>query len=350
MPEINAESTVDGVPGVFGLAHAPHAAGVQGVNDDQGPNAGPGVLGKSRATGIVGESETWMGAYGHTTSSTGGAGVMGEASAGGGDGVYGVAHAPYAAGVEGVNDDQGPNAGPGVLGKSRATGVWGESKTWMGVFGVTESTTGGHGVLGKATGPGAGVAGQSTTGVGVLASTDSGEAAFKAEHKGGGVAGSFTGKVGISGQLNVNGHVFTMGDFQCVGADVAEEFDVVGEVAEPGSVVVLAGQDQVCVSTRPYDRLVAGVVSGAGDLRPGLLLGRSALPGRQPLALTGRVWVKAEAHCEPIRVGDMLTTSSTPGHAMKATNHAAAFGSVLGKALADLPNGCGLIPILVALQ
>lgn len=69
-----------------------------------------------------------------------------------------------------------------------------------------------------------------------------------------------------------------------------------------------------------------------------------------PVALLGKVYCKADAQLSPIEVGDLLTTSPTPGHAMKAENPLAAFGSVIGKALAPLKGGQGLIPILIALQ
>jgi hypothetical protein len=49
-------------------------------------------------------------------------------------------------------------------------------------------------------------------------------------------------------------------------------------------------------------------------------------------------------------VGDLLTTSPTPGHAMAARDHGRAFGAVFGKALAPLQSGIGLLPVLVALQ
>ena len=52
----------------------------------------------------------------------------------------------------------------------------------------------------------------------------------------------------------------------------------------------------------------------------------------------------------PIEVGDLLTTSATPGHAMKATDPLKAFGAVIGKALRPLDSGQGLIPVLIALQ
>jgi hypothetical protein len=57
-----------------------------------------------------------------------------------------------------------------------------------------------------------------------------------------------------------------------------------------------------------------------------------------------------DARYSPIEVGDLLTTSPTLGHAMKATDSQKAFGSVIGKALSPLVAGQGLIPILIALQ
>lgn len=142
-----------------------------------------------------------------------------------------------------------------------------------------------------------------------------------------------------------------LGDIQLIGGDLAEQFGVVGEVtADPGSVVVLAGDDSVRVSDQPYDRRVAGVVSGAGCYRPGLVLDRQADANRRPLALTGKVWCKIDADCAPVDLGDMLTTSPTPGHAMRAGDPARAFGAVIGKALGSLRSGRALLPVLVALQ
>lgn len=51
-----------------------------------------------------------------------------------------------------------------------------------------------------------------------------------------------------------------------------------------------------------------------------------------------------------IAVGDLLTTSPTPGYAMKATDPLQAFGAIIGKALRPLREGQTLLPILVALQ
>ncbi len=64
----------------------------------------------------------------------------------------------------------------------------------------------------------------------------------------------------------------------------------------------------------------------------------------------GKVFCKVDADASPIETGDMLTTSNIPGYAMKAIDPLKAFGAVIGKALASLSEGKGLIPILVTLQ
>jgi len=93
----------------------------------------------------------------------------------------------------------------------------------------------------------------------------------------------------------------------------------------------------------------AGVVAGAGTLKPAVVLQRipSKTP-RSPIALVGKVFCKVDATFGAIVAGDLLTTSTTPGHAMKASDKLRAFGAVVGKALAGLDAGTGLIPILVS--
>jgi hypothetical protein len=81
------------------------------------------------------------------------------------------------------------------------------------------------------------------------------------------------------------------------------------------------------------------------------VLDKRQTPGnRQPIALMGKVFCKVDAQFGPIKVGDLLTTSPTPGHAMKTNDPFKAFGAVIGKALQPLTEGQGLIPILIALQ
>jgi hypothetical protein len=140
------------------------------------------------------------------------------------------------------------------------------------------------------------------------------------------------------------------GDVMLFNADCAEEFDV-RDGAEPGMVMVLTDDGDLTPSTDPYDTRVAGVVSGAGSFKPAFLLDRRDTGKRRaPIALMGKVFCHVDADVAPVRVGDLLTTAEHPGHAMRITDQARAFGAVLGKALAPLRSGRGLVPVLVALQ
>jgi hypothetical protein len=105
------------------------------------------------------------------------------------------------------------------------------------------------------------------------------------------------------------------------------------------------------LSTEPYDTRVAGVISGAGGVTPGLSLSQQGVvEGDQHVALTGRVYVEADASNGAIKPGDLLTSSHTPGHAMRVSNHARAQGAILGKAMTGLREGKGLVLVLVTLQ
>ncbi len=142
------------------------------------------------------------------------------------------------------------------------------------------------------------------------------------------------------------------GDIILRNADCAEEFDVAHVAgAEPGAVMVIGADDALELGRDAYDKRVVGVVSGAGDLKPGIVLGRQpSCRHRLPIALTGKVFCKVDARYAPIAVGDLLTTSATPGHAMKAMDQTRAFGAVIGKALRAQAADTGLIPVLIALQ
>ena len=162
-------------------------------------------------------------------------------------------------------------------------------------------------------------------------------------------AGNF---ITTSGHFTTQTGTVTASDVILAGGDCAEQFDAPrAEEIEPGAVLVIDERGALEPCSKPYDRRVAGVVSGAGGLRPGIVLDqRPGAHGRATIALVGKVYCKADADFGSIEVGDLLTTSPTPGCAMKATEPAKAFGAVIGKALAALGEGRGLIPILVALQ
>jgi len=200
----------------------------------------------------------------------------------------------------------------------------------MGVFGFSDKAGDGVGVAGNTNaGTGTGVHGHTSTGVGVLGSSD-----------GAGPAGKFVGNVEVTGDIRLQN------------ADVAEDFATsVVELAEPGTVMVLGEDETVRPSDRAYDRRVVGVVSGAGNYRPAIVLDRAqAVEQRTTVALVGKVFCKVDAGEACIEVGDLLTTSTTAGHAMKVADSSKAFGAVIGKALRPVKAGRGLIPILIALQ
>jgi hypothetical protein len=147
------------------------------------------------------------------------------------------------------------------------------------------------------------------------------------------------------------------------GADLSEQFDVrdslnsqlpAPNLIQPGMVVCIDPENpgQLVVSTKPYDRTVAGIVSGAGGVNPGMLMGHhgTVADGKHPVALTGRVYCLAETSTGSIRPGDLLTTSTRPGHAMRVADPSRAQGAILGKAMSSLQKDEGLVLVLVSLQ
>jgi hypothetical protein len=174
-------------------------------------------------------------------------------------------------------------------------------------------------------------------------SVDAGSAAIKAV--GYESAGLFLGDVQVTGTISAS-------ELNLTQADVAEDFDLRTDApAPPGTVVVLDGEGVVRPSHEPYDHRVAGVVSGAGTYQPAVVLDRrESGTDRAPVALFGKVFCRVDATGAPIGIGDLLTTSSVAGHAMKATDRARMAGAIVGKALAPLATGRALVPVLVVLQ
>ncbi|MDR4499253.1 MAG: hypothetical protein MRK02_15245 [Candidatus Scalindua sp.] len=195
------------------------------------------------------------------------------------------------------------------------------------------------GVLGVHRGNGAGVIGSSDGGIG-LAGTSDVPGGVGVYGRGAYLAGLFVGDVEVTG------------DIRLVNADCAEDFDIAAaESIEPGTVMVLGEEGALLQSQQAYDKRVAGVISGAGGYKPGIVLDKQRSQGRRvPIALLGKVYCKADAQYGSIEIGDLLTTSPTTGHAMKAADPVRAFGAVIGKALRTFKEGQGLIPILIALQ
>lgn len=154
---------------------------------------------------------------------------------------------------------------------------------------------------------------------------------------------------GGKGTVSLDGQA---GDIVLHNADCAEDFEIADDATPTAGDVMVVGPDgKLRPCTKASDRAVVGVVAGGGDLKPGIILGRRRSSARtEPIALIGRVNCKVDATIHPIAPGDLLTTSSTTGRAMRADGDLAQKGTVIGKALAGLSEGTGMIPVFVALQ
>ena len=345
--------------GVLGESSAGASGGVRGRN----LAGGPGVEGIGGAgSGLNGTSASGNGVSG-TTFNSSVAGIYGTNSGGGGPGVQGQS-----------------TSGFGVWGTSSSgTGVQGQSSTGWGVYGSSAGANAG-GVFGQSSVPNtSGVQGRaeansvdakgvygyaSSGGVGVQGVSEGNDGMVAISHAAGhsGIWGYSTSAGGWGGYfVNLGGGVALVANglaqvntLQILGSDLAESFPAGGRELEPGTVLEIVGDAEGTLreSQTAYDTRVAGVVSGANGLPAGVILeGRHfGKEGKVPVAMSGRVWVKCDATRDAIHVGDLLTTASRPGHAMRASDPARATGAILGKAMTSLETGTGLVLVLVSLQ
>lgn len=290
---------------IQGDSSDPAIAAIKGVH----ASTGWAVHGETKSgTGAAGTSEFGVGVWGHSNSSTGTGGVSVS-----GSGVHGLSES--GAGLNG-HSDRGP-------------GLWVDSLQNEGIH--TETKSNNHAAIAAVN----------------MNPQGEGAAIYAEKYGAKGHAGFFVGNVHVTGSIDVSG------DLRLLGADLAEAFSVDASLeVQPGSVMVLNENGDLTVATNAYDRAVTGVISGAGNYRPGVLLDQSGdLTGRVPIALVGKVNCLVDTGFGAIHVGDLLTTSPTPGHAMRADDQQRAFGAILGKALRPLRRGeRALLPVLVCLQ
>lgn len=310
--------------GVEGIGSGPSVGGVSGRNDNpagrgvhglsaMGAN-GIGVYGRAICTGQTGCT------VGPGRSRSGGTGVYGFADGSAGVGVYGES-AQYFGGFFRSDNDHFDLALGGAIGRINTDPNDQNSNLYLSsnnnIILKLDNDGGEEGLL--------------------LVQGSSGESIVTVNE-----AGRLTTKV-----LQITG-----------GSDLSEQFEIQGATVDlqpvPGLVVSIDPEQPgaLTISHQAYDRRVAGIISGAGEVRPGLVMGQAELVGNDPfpVALTGRVYCWADASNGAIEPGDLLTTANRPGHAMKVTDYAQAQGATLGKAMSSLETGRGLVLVLVTLQ
>jgi hypothetical protein len=351
-PALHAESTHPSGRGIRGYATATSGTnygvvGASGSPDGYG-TGGTGVYGKGAVYGVRGKASlsSWEGEFPPPIY-----GVYGETVdlPGFGTGVYGRANT----GVRGYGTTNN-----GVVGWAAATG--GRA---YGVYAVSMSPDGaGVYAMGKDSGADLILAGNADTAVGDdgriysdpnYASSDiwliaNDGVRIDLDNNGDGEDADFEICDKDNNRIfNVDesGQVYADGSFHSGGADIAEYFSV-DEDPEPGTVLVIGKDSKLQCSTTAYDTTVAGIVSTS----PGVSLGTNEEGNESEnlIAVAGRVPCKVDASYAPIKPGDLLTTSDTPGYAMKATKPQ--IGTILGKALEPLDSGRGVIEVLVTLQ
>ncbi len=164
-----------------------------------------------------------------------------------------------------------------------------------------------------------------------------------------------TATIEIDGAYGGNGRI-TTNELQITGgSDLSEFFDLSDyDNVEKGMVVSIDENipGHLTISQTAYDKKVAGIVSGANSIKPGLIMSQKGTiaDGEHLVALSGRVYCMVDATRNPVNIGDMLTTSNVAGHAMKVDNFQKARGAIIGKAMTSLTSGKGLVLVLVTLQ
>ena len=277
--------------------------------------------------GVGGDfSSQSIGVHGETDSMNQGIGVFGEASSSfcGAIGVY----------VESANYN-GVGVSALASGNGSAIGIRGEStaEVGKGVWGMASSSTGGNiGVYGRT---------NSSSGFGGAFVNAGGGALL--------VADDDSDHTDLRFRVTNVGNVYTDGAFTGGGADFAELLPARGGL-EPGDVVCMGvdGDGGFCISA--FDPTIVGVYS----TDPGFVAGGGDRDedreDKAPIAMMGLVPVKASAENGPIRIGDLLVSAGTPGHAMRCEGIEACFGRTIGKALESLDEGIGVIQMLVMLR
>jgi hypothetical protein len=147
-----------------------------------------------------------------------------------------------------------------------------------------------------------------------------------------------TGANTTAGTVTGNWTLTAGSRWQATYADLAERY-VADNAYEPGTVVVLGGENEVTIENVADSHKVAGVVTtNPAYIMNALLEGENVVE----VALIGRVPCKVMG---PVSKGDLLTTAHIPGYAY--ANNAASAGRIVGKSLENFNGELGIVEIMV---
>ncbi|MDQ5952250.1 MAG: hypothetical protein QG626_377, partial [Patescibacteria group bacterium] len=320
-----------------------------------------GQIALSVSGGAGGGGESSAGNAGSTSNQAGGGPLpsSANASAGGGGGgtinAAGGGNAQFGGGGGGGTSTTTSGGGGGSLrgGGGGGAGANGPNRAGGngGLAGAYTSNTGAAGGNATGTAGTAGTNGNSTKsgggggggGVAAGAGNVGGNGGAMGGGGGGGAGAGATGQNGGNGGAGGRGEV-RVWTIKGTGADLAEIYSTTDASIMPGDVVSIDPTIRAGVkkSTTPYDPNAIGIISTS----PSIVMGSIEEPGANPavVALAGRVPVKVSIENGEIKPGDLLTSSSTPGVAMRATKA----GQIVAQAITGYAGGLEELPVVQA--
>lgn len=310
-------------PGLIVMPSGTHGVYGGGVTSGVTGTGDRGVQGFGGSIGVYGESTDNYGVYGHSENGTG---VEGESNKS--DGVYGVSRIATRFGGNFWN------AAGGVALYASGTGGGADRATLR----IDNSQAAG-GMAGYLTN-------NSNYATVNMTNNGSGEVLYLQSNGGDylrGINGAFQDRF----RLDYNGVGRSLGGWVTGLADFAEMLPAEAGL-EPGDVLVIGSSGLLTRSSKAFQSSVVGVYSTQPGFVGGMPMEGQA-DGTVPVAMLGVIPVKASAENGPIQPGDLLTSSATPGYAMKAGPNPPT-GSIIGKALGVLTTGQGVIQMVVMLQ
>ena len=336
---VEAYSTGSRSEAIYGYATGPDGMGVYGESKYSSGVSGKGLEGGAFTTRQAGTAVNTYPGVNVSTVFGYNPGIKVKTTGSDSPGISTVTGNAYSDGFQTITNGYDSDGFQSSTTGDYSYGVY-ASATGAGSRGVSAYSAQDYGVYGEAVGV-AGVRGQSSTAAGVYGRSANENGIYA-------VTDRTDHKYGVRTPDIIRALGYETGS-----SDVAEYMPVT-ETVSSGTVLVIGDSGRLEPASSAYDTRVAGIVS----TNPGMSLGvkDGGNPGEEIVAVAGRVPCKVDAQYGAIHPGDVLTTSPTLGHAMKAEPVVIEGikiykpSTVVGKALGSLEYGTGTIEVLVTLQ